>query len=71
MLVPSIVKCPEEEAVTLAIHRPDGSAAGKKAITSAPKRRKKRPDSDLGRVQCRPVIMQQPNATINRLGSTY
>ena len=29
MLVPSIVKCPEEEAVTLAIHRPDGSAAGK------------------------------------------
>ena len=31
----------------------------KKAITSAPKRRKKRPDSDLGRVfriQCGPVI---------------
>ena len=31
MLVPSIVKCPE--AVTLSIHRPDGSAAGKKEYT--------------------------------------
>ena len=31
MLAPSIVKCPE--AVTLAIHRPDGFAAGKKRVT--------------------------------------